>query len=253
MSTSHEEEIDNDIQNTISIRFLLISYFFFFILYYIFYNAILTRALHEIYEKYSNRDHISNDIHDNYITAINAVLLKFQSISIVLLSLLFIVSNLLLYIFCLHGTNIVSTTLTLITCVLFITTPIMILCNTSIFIRVFENSIGYYIAKNICTTKEKNFYTFINKLFYHKLLRNVDYTFVFSMFTIHNFHQLIHDMKNNIINKYDSQINNINEKENLALLFDAVVSKNTIGQICWTYYAFVTGAILSHLIILPIP
>lgn len=117
------------------------------------------------------------------------------------------------------------------------------------FTKIFENTIGYTVAKMFSPKKDYNFTQFINSLFIHKTFEKggVDFSFLFAAFRLDNLGHILSDIGSSSSDpKYDFYIKSSAElNDDLNILAERVVMKNTVGQLCWILFASIASTIVS--------
>lgn len=117
------------------------------------------------------------------------------------------------------------------------------------FTKIFENTIGYAVATLFSPKKDFTFSKFINSLFIHKSFGKggVDFSFLFTAFRLDNLGNILSDIGSNSSEpKYDFFINSSAElNDDLNILAERVVIKNTVGQLCWILFASIASTIIS--------
>ena len=112
-----------------------------------------------------------------------------------------------------------------------------VLCNNVTFIKVFENTIGYGIVTAIYGLRGS-----FMKSYIQKPEDNVHYDFLFSVFRLDNFGDVLMDVKQS--DKYDFEIKQDQEVTYLHLL-EKVHMKHIIGHTCWIYFATLVSTLIA--------
>ena len=130
--------------------------------------------------------------------------------------------------------------------------------NNRTMIQPFENVVGYGMVKLFSNSVLRDA---LGGIFRHKHFKNkyifpgavLYYDFILNSLTVDNFPTVLEEIyKNNA--KYDFEINT-DEKAGISTqhvqnLFEIVLSKNTIGHMCWLFFASMVGSMLSFQYIL---
>ncbi len=229
----------------VSLMLLLPAYFLFYVLFFVFYNILLTNSIHAKLADLTLYLDDSNGQYQNSKDDVNHIVNKFRFIFFLIISLFFLVSNMMIYVFYLNGSRKLYALKIIGACILLIIGPMFLLCNSSPFVKIFENSIGYMIARFISFRSNESFSTFMKNLFTHTSFQDIDFTFVFSLFTLNNFGTLLHDIgtKRTESNFYINPT--YATQENIKHLLDAVIRKNTIGHMCWIYFTTIASSLIA--------
>jgi hypothetical protein len=248
---------------TISFYFLSIVYIIFFYITYLFYDNLVTNTLAKnIALAYS-----LNDTGRMWKTVNSTLILKrfFLFLWIIVFIFIFVVG--IVYIIGIVG-------------------GAFLLMNSNLFVKVFENTVGYGWIQTIAG---KDVEHIMNLLFEHNTFKNppilpdtkIDLGFLLSIFSIDNFVNVLNDIKDEAKeNKYDFSLRNNDsmktkfdsiyreDRENVYLksiqyelehpksdtnITDIVVNdlakmtvrKNTIGHLCWIYFAGIVSTVVS--------
>ena len=124
-----------------------------------------------------------------------------------------------------------------------------LLANNVAFVKIFENTLGYVVTNLVSPKKDHSLNMFMNSLFSHNTFGKggIDFSFLFTAFRLDNLGDIIRDIgfiKQE--SKYDFYINNDGGLGNdLNLLANAVVMKNTVGYMTWTLFSSITATIIS--------
>jgi hypothetical protein len=124
-----------------------------------------------------------------------------------------------------------------------------LLANNVAFVKIFENTLGYVVTNLVSPKKDHSLNMFMNSLFSHNTFGKggIDFSFLFTAFRLDNLGDIIRDigfLKQE--SKYDFYINNDGGLDNdLILLANAVVMKNTVGYMTWTLFSSITATIIS--------
>lgn len=158
-----------------------------------------------------------------------------------------------LYIYIFNGTNHSKAIKNICLCVFIILFPIFVLLQSPVFVKIFENSIGYFLISFFQGKTVNELFT-INTNIINTDNENTnptnitDYvqqnkTFLLTLFTIDTYHKLMEEINKNQISLPFS-INNSNNNNNDNLI-KYIYMKNRIGKLCWIYLASVISAIVS--------
>lgn len=124
-----------------------------------------------------------------------------------------------------------------------------LLANNVAFVKIFENTLGYSITSLFSPKKDHSLNMFMNSLFIHNTFGKggIDFSFLFTAFRLDNLGDIIRDIGfNKPEPKYDFYIKNDGGLNNdLNLLANAVVMKNTVGYMTWTLFSSITATIIS--------
>jgi hypothetical protein len=267
---------------TISFYFLSIVYIIFFYITYLFYDNLVTNTLAKnIALAYS-----LNDTGRMWKTVNSTLILKrfFLFLWIIVFIFIFVVG--IVYMSIMKGTHVGSAMKTSAICIIGIVGGAFLLMNSNLFVKVFENTVGYGWIQTIAG---KDVEHIMNLLFEHNTFKNppilpdtkIDLGFLLSIFSIDNFVNVLNDIKDEAKeNKYDFSLRNndsmktkfdsiyYEDRENVYLksiqyelehpksdtnITDIVVNdlakmtvrKNTIGHLCWIYFAGIVSTVVS--------
>ena len=267
---------------TISFYFLSIVYFIFFYITYLFYDNLVTNTLAKnIALAYS-----LNDTGRMWKTVNSTLILKrfFLFLWIIVFIFIFVVG--IIYMSIMKGTRVSSAMKISAICIIGIVGGSFLLMNSNLFVKVFENTVGYGWIQTIAG---KDVEHIMNLLFEHNTFKNppilpdtkIDLGFLLSIFSIDNFVNVLNDIKDEAKeNKYDFSLRNndsmktkfdsiyYEDRENTYLksiqyelehpksdtnITDIVVNdlakmtvrKNTIGHLCWIYFAGIVSTVVS--------
>lgn len=267
---------------TISFYFLSIVYIIFFYITYLFYDNLVTNTLAKnIALAYS-----LNDTGRMWKTVNSTLILKrfFLFLWIIVFIFIFVVG--IIYMSIMKGTHVGSAMKISTICIIGIVGGSFLLMNSNLFVKVFENTVGYGWIQTIAG---KDVEYIMNLLFEHNTFKNppilpdtkIDLGFLLSIFSIDNFVNVLNDIKNDAKeNKYDFSLRNNDsmktkfdsiyreDRENVYLksiqyelehpksdtnITDIVVNdlakmtvrKNTIGHLCWIYFAGIVSTVVS--------
>ena len=125
-----------------------------------------------------------------------------------------------------------------------------LLANNVAFVKIFENTLGYSISSLFSPKKDYPLNMFMNSLFIHNTFGKggIDFSFLFTAFRLDNLGDIIRDIGSKVsdVSKYDFYIKNDEGLNNdLNLLANAVVMKNTVGYMTWTLFSTITATIIS--------
>ena len=267
---------------TISFYFLSIVYIIFFYITYLFYDNLVTNTLAKnIALAYS-----LNDTGRMWKTVNSTLILKrfFLFLWIIVFIFIFVVG--IIYMSIMKGTHVGSAMKISTICIIGIVGGSFLLMNSNLFVKVFENTVGYGWIQTIAG---KDVEYIMNLLFEHNTFKNppilpdtkIDLGFLLSIFSIDNFVNVLNDIKDEAKeNKYDFSLRNndsmktkfdsiyYEDRENIYLksiqyelehpksdtnITDIVVNdlakmtvrKNTIGHLCWIYFAGIVSTVVS--------
>jgi hypothetical protein len=251
-TTSKKSEVSTIVSNNkihfVSFCMMCIIYFLFFCIFLLFYNMILTRQIllsipHDLHDFLSEFQNISG--YATHKTIIDTILFKYRIASFFIVSLFIISTNLIIYVYVCNGTQISYAIRVIIECILITLLPMYVLCNNVSVVKMFENSIGYFVVKNIYRVDGTSFSTFMNSFFIHTDYENVDFTFLFTMFQLSNFGDMLNTfyMNKNANFHFASDTT----EANLHHLLSAVVCKNSIGHICWIFFTSIITTFLIYI------
>lgn len=130
--------------------------------------------------------------------------------------------------------------------------------NNRTMIQPFENVVGYGMVKLFSNSVLRDA---LGGIFRHKHFKNkyvfpgaaLYYDFILNSLTVDNFPTVLEEIyKNNA--KYDFEINTDEQTgistQHVQNLFEIVLSKNTVGHMCWLFFAALAGSMLSFQYIL---
>ena len=268
---------------TISFYFLSIVYIVFFYITYLFYDNLVTNTL----AKNLAIAYSLNDYGRMWKTVNSTLILKrfFLFLWIIVFIFIFVVG--IIYMSIMKGSQVGSAMKTSAICIFGIVGSSFLLMNSNLFVKVFENTVGYGWIQ---TTAGKEVEYIMNLLFEHNTFKNppilpdtkIDLGFLLSIFSIDNFVNILNDIKDEAKeNKYDFSLRNndsmktkfdsiyYEDRENTYLksihyelehpktdttnITDIVVNdlakmtirKNTIGHLCWIYFAGIVSTVVS--------
>lgn len=164
---------------------------------------------------------------------------------------LFVLSiNLFLYTIIFRGNDVITATkmVSIICAVILITTFLVV--NNQTMNKPFENVIGYQMIRGEHLTD------LITSIFQHKFFEkkntfpgaNLYYDFIVSTMTVKNYPTVLEELYKNS-EKYDFKINTdevegINKKR-VTDLYKLIITKNSVGHICWMFFASLVSTIIS--------
>ena len=124
-----------------------------------------------------------------------------------------------------------------------------LLANNVSFVKIFENTLGYAVSNLFSPKKDHSLNMFMNSLFIHNTFGKggIDFSFLFTAFRLDNLGDLLRDIGlKTEQSRYDFYIKNDGGLDNdLNLLANAVVMKNTVGYMTWTLFSSITSTIIS--------
>lgn len=242
----------------VSVYYVSVIYSIIFVIIGIFYNSLLSSSVTKIL----NEDvilmdflRIENSMNYNSIwIKLESCLNNFRFYLFILTYLITLLINVgIIYVIILKGKNIKNAIKVVSLLSIAIIGITNLLTNNVSFVKIFENTIGYGLTSLISPKKDHSLTEFMNSLFSHDLFGKggIDFTFLFTAFRLDNLGDLIRDIGTKAPeSKYDFFIkaeNGLNTALNndLNILANAVVMKNSIGYIMWTLFASITSSIVS--------
>jgi hypothetical protein len=240
---------------SVSAVLVSIVYFVFFVIICLIYDNLIANRINAAFSHHPLLDFVGDnqDImgYENRKMNINQILNTYRFWSIFVVFCVIIGSNMGIYSVYLKGTQPLKALSIIAWFAVVIVVPIYLICNTVAFVKVFENSIGYSVAK-LMYRHYGSFSTFMNTLFTHNSFYtnseeiNVDFGFLFSLFRLDNFGTVLSNIGKKPDNpKYNFHVNTAVQEEDLRYLLRAVVTKNTIGHLSWIYFAAVACTLVS--------
>jgi hypothetical protein len=214
----------------------------------IFYNNLITKSIIEIMNK--NNVTLSNyyelDYSDKW-NEINHCLSQYRFILfIVFFIVIFIVNVFIVYTLILKGTQLNNAMKVVSICIPAIVGTTFILVNNVNFVKIFENTIGFALAKLFSPKKDTSFSIFISNLFKHEKfpLGGISFDFLFSVFRLDNFGDILKDIGTKSNGKYDFHLNSPSDSD-LNSFASMVVMKNSIGHLCWVFFSTIACTMVS--------
>ena len=232
----------------VSFFIIFLIYSVFFSVFILFYNMILTRQImknipSDLYDFLSEFQNISG--YDTHKQIIDKIVLKYRIASFFIISLFVLCLNLIIYVYVCSGNQIYYAIRVIIECILLTLLPMYLFCNNSFVINIFENSIGYIMVKKLFRVDNMSFTDFMNGFFIHRDYENIDFTFLFTMFQLNTFGEVLNTWsKNKNANFHFSP--DITE-EKVQNLMKAVICKNSIGHICWVFFTSIITTFLIYI------
>jgi hypothetical protein len=246
------ENINNDGQkNVIIIPVLYISIFYTIIFFVIgiFYNNLITSSIIKIIGNLSEYLDPGNnsDSYNKKWQEINKCLNLFRFYLFIIVFLIVLVINVaFIYILILNGSKIKHAMKAVSITIIAVIGVTFLLINNINFVKIFENTIGYSIAKFFPPQENVPFDKFINKLFIHDNFQKggINFDFLFPSFRLDNIGHILNDIGTSKKKKYDFHLNSIEEND-LQTLIKLVTMKNTVGHICWILFSSIATTIIS--------
>ena len=207
--------------DTISFYVLSIVYILFFYITYLFYDNLVTNTL----AKNLSIAYSLNDYARMWKTVNSTLILKrfFLFLWIFIFIFIFVVG--IIYMSIMKGTQVGSAMKTSAICIFGIVGGSFLLMNSNLFIKVFENTVGYGWIQ---TTTGKDVEHIMNLLLEHNTFKNppilpdtkIDLGFLLSIFSIDNFVSVLNDIKDEAKeNKYDFSLRN---NDSMKTKFDSI-------------------------------
>jgi hypothetical protein len=261
---------------TISFYFLAIVYLVFFYITYLFYDNLVTNTLAKSLALSYTLNNANNTIN-------SALILKRFFLFLWIFVFLFIFIIGIIYLSIMKGTQGATASKNTIMCILGIVGGTFLLVNLNLFIKIFENTVGYGWIQLTASCDVEHI---MNLLIEHKEYENklilpetkLDLGFLLSIFRIDNFVNVLNDIKDS--EQYDFRLREIESmqsefnkmysedrentylksiekelkrKENTKSITEVVVNdlaklvirKNTIGHLCWIYFAGIVSTVVS--------
>jgi hypothetical protein len=231
-----------------SFTIIFIIYLLFFSIFISFYNMMLTRQI--IASIPPNLREFLSDFQDitgytSYEKISNQIILQYRVASFFIVSLFILCVNMIIYSYTSNNKQFYYAIRVIIECILITILPMYLLCQISFMNKVFENSIGYLIVKTMFYFDGVSFTQLINSFFIHTDYQSVDFTFLFTLFQLHNFGDVLHKFyENKSANFY---INPDITEIDLQNLLQATICKNSIGHICWIFFTSIITTFLIYM------
>ena len=245
---------DEIVRNDASLFNITIIYTLLFIIIGVFYNSLLTTSISRIL----NEDvKLINFLGEGNTLNYDLIWVKLQSCvndyRFFLFVITFVASLLInvgiIYIIILKGKNITQALKIVSVISVAVIGVTSLLANNVSFVKIFENTIGYAVSTLFSPKKDHSFKEFMNSLFIHDGFSKggIDFSFLFTAFRLDNLGDFIRDIGfKTDKSRYDFYIKNDPGLNNdLNLLSNAVVMKNTIGYMTWTLFSSITSTIIS--------
>lgn len=250
---------DDKTTSIVSVFHITITYTIMLVIIGLFYNSLLTSSISKILsENIKLVDFLNTENNSDY----NHIWKKLQSclnsFRFYLFIIIFIVTLLvnvgIIYKIILNGKNTKRAMIVVSMSSVAVIGVTSLLTNNVSFNSVFENTLGYAVTKLFSPKRDHSFYEFMNSLFVHDTFGKggVDFSFLFTAFRLDNLGDIIRDIgtknpesKYNFYIKTDNGLDNDLNKD-LNLLANAVVMKNTIGNMTWSLFAAITSTIISY-------
>jgi hypothetical protein len=213
----------------------------------VFYNNLVTKSILKIInDKNVLSDYYTLDYSDKW-KEINHSLSQYRfMLFIVLFIVIFIVNIFIVYTLFLKGTQLNNAMKVVSICIPAIVGTTFLLVNNVNFVKFFENTIGFTIAKMFSPKKDTPFNLFISNLFKHENfpLGGINFNFLFSVFRLDNFGDIMKDIGIKSKGKYDFHLNSPSDTD-LNCLASMVVMKNSIGHLCWVFFSTIACTMVS--------
>lgn len=268
---------------TISFYFLAIVYIIFFYITYLFYDNLVTNTLAK---SLSNAFSI-NEPNIIWITVNTPILMKRLLLFLWVFVFLFIFIVGIIYLSIMKGTQVAYASKTSALCILGIVGGTFLLVNINLFIKIFENTIGYGWIQFM---ESKYVDNIMNLLIEHKTYENklilpdtkLELGFLLTIFNIDNFVNVLNNIKqtdntydfklrdkdsmknefdklyyedrdNTFLNNIKKELDKIEKNNSNTNIVDLIINdlaklvirKNTIGHLCWIYFAGMISTIVS--------
>ena len=129
----------------------------------------------------------------------------------------------------------------------------LIIHNTT-FVKIFENTIGYGIVNSIWGEELNDK---LKQIFSHQFFKNdvvnkpipdtnFSFKFLFSLLQLHNFKEMLNVIGNGETGVIQTpNVEQATKDECEKYIFNCVVLKNTVGHLCWVYFASLTATLVS--------
>jgi hypothetical protein len=215
--------------NVVNIWILAFGYFFIFCGIGSLFFHWTKKTLFEIVKDESNENKDHALAITRYLIMIRFVIFCF------LFFILFISNFYFIYILWYKGTNAQKCCQILCTCIFIILGIAFLLFNNIEFIKVFENTIGYFIINSIFDVNKTMKSMFIED----KHDPEKDISYLFTHFRLNNFNSELKRMKDR------NEISPTLEDGILKHFFECVYLKHMIGHLCWIYFATLTTAVVA--------
>jgi hypothetical protein len=213
----------------------------------IFYNNLLTKSIIKIINDTNVlREYDTLNYHDTW-HKINHCLSQYRFILfIIMFIVIFIVNIFVVYTLFLKGTQLNNAMKVVAICIPAIVGTTFLLVNNVNFVKIFENTIGFAVAKLFSPKKDISFDPFINSLFKHTNYPSggIKFDFLFSVFRLDNFGDILKDIGKKSNGKYDFHFNDPSDSD-LECLASMVVMKNSIGHLCWVFFSTIACTMVS--------
>lgn len=268
---------------TISFYFLAMVYIIFFYITYLFYDNLVTNTL----AKSLSNAFLIDDPNLVWITVNTPLLLKRFLLFLWVFAFIFIFIVGIIYLSIMKGTQSAYASKTSALFILGIVGGTFLLVNINLFIKIFENTIGYGWI-NFMASKDVD--NVMNLLIEHKTYENklilpdtkVELGFLLTIFNIDNFVNVLNNIKqtdntydfklrdnesmknefdklyyedrdNTFLNNIKKELDKMEKTNSNTNIMDLVVNdlaklvirKNTIGHLCWVYFAGMISTIVS--------
>lgn len=250
----YEQDSDNDLKTSlpstrVPMLTITVLYSIIFFIIGIFYNVLLSKSVISIIQNQHYVDNINQDeSYQNKWKDINSCLNQYRFILFCIVSMITFAINFgIMYSLILKGSQNYTAMKVITLCILAIIGVMFLLINNINFTKIFENSVGFYLVQFLSPKNNVSFSTFINSLFIHDIFPKgggIDFSFLFTMFRLDNFGDILKDIGTKSNGKYDFHLNPINLQD-LNLLTNMIVTKNTIGHMCWILFSTLACTFVS--------
>ena len=246
-----EEETDNNSKSSIHLPILSITvlYTIVFFIIGIFYNVLLSKSLMTIIQNQHYVDNV-NQSESSYPNKWSDIQSCQNQYRFILFFIVFIVTFAInfgiMYSLIMKGNQNYKAMKVITLCIVAMIGVMFLLINNINFVKIFENSVGFYLVQFLSPKKNISFSTFFNSLFVHDMFPKggIDFSFLFTLFRLDNFGDLLKDIGTHSNGKYDFHLNPLNV-ENLDVLTNMIVTKNTIGHMCWILFSTLASTFVS--------
>lgn len=236
------------LSTTVPIVSVTLFYFVLFFIIGLFYNVLLSKSIISIMK---NQDYVNNlDNNESFQEKWKQIRYCLNQYRFVLFCVVFIttftVNFGIMYSLILKGSQNMKAMKVISLCIFAIIGVTFLLVNNINFNKVFENTIGYFLVQFLSPKKNISFTTFMNSLFTHNIFPKggIDFSFLFSFFRLDNFGNVLKDIGIKSNGKYDFHLNELHV-ENMDLLTNMVVTKNTVGHMSWILFSTVACTFIS--------
>ena len=244
-----KDEFDNTTPlYTLPIFSITLMYIVLFFVIGLFYNVLLSKSILSIMQ---NQDFVNNlDDSDSYQTKWKKIQYCLNQYRFALFFIVFIttftINYGIMYSLILKGTQNSKAIKVIMVCITAIIGVTFLMVNNINFNKVFENTLGFFLVQCLSPKKNVSFSTFINSLFSHSIFpkNGIDFSFVLTLFRLDNFGDILKDIGTKSNGKYDFHFHPL-QLENIDLFTHMVVTKNTIGHMCWILFSTIACTFVS--------